>query len=336
MSELVPRGLRPAYDEPVRGGDVRPKLLELLGIEELPQTVEFELSEPTEEEGLQLRSVSYANSLGETVPGVLCVPGGAGPLPGIVCIPGTGGSAEQLTDAGFRLEAGGGGSYRMLVGWARELARRGFATLSISVKGGAGRGAPAGQPEGTPVVEEWHQQTKMLAAYGVHMMGLITEEALKASRVLQGLPEVDGARVGVTGMSLGGAATFYAMAGGPWLAAAVPVCGGVGSVAREIHDGSPEIHAAHWYVPNILRHFDHADMVSGSIAPRPFMIVSPTEDGSMTRAGVDDLVPVVRAAYESAGVPGNFEVHQPQGGHVFEPQYFEWMADWFKYHLMGV
>jgi len=105
MNELVPRGLRPAYPEPVRGDDVRPKLLELLGVDELPQAIKFELGEPKVEEGLQLRSVTYTNALGETVPGVLCTPGGGGPLPGVVCIPGTGGSAEQLTDSAFGLEA---------------------------------------------------------------------------------------------------------------------------------------------------------------------------------------------------------------------------------------
>lgn len=215
----------------------------------------------------------------------------------------------------------------MLVGWARELTRRGFATLSISVKGAAGRGTPTGQPEGTSVGEEWHQQTKMLAAYGVHMMGVIVEESLKASRVLQAMPEVDGERIGVTGMSLGGIATWYAMACGPWLAAAAPICGGVGSVARDIHDSKASIHAAHWYVPNILRHFDHAEIAAGSVSPRPLMIVSPTEDSSMPKAGVDDLIPVARAAYENTGTPQNFEVHQPPGGHVFEPQYFEWMTD---------
>lgn len=323
MSGLVPKGLRPTYPEPVTGDDVRRKLLELLGIEELPETVDFEMSEPTEDEGLQLRSVSYGNSLGETVPGVLCIPGGDGPLPGVVCMPGTGGSAEQLTDADFGPE--GGGSYR-LIGWARELARRGFVTLSISLKGCAGRGATS---------DQWNFQTKLLAPYGVHMMGILVEEALKASRVLQILPEVDGDRIGMTGMSLGGNATWYSTSCAPWIAAAAPVCGGVGSIVSETHEGNNERHGSHWYIPNLLRHFDHPDVVAACIAPRPLMIVGPTEDEDMPRSGVDVLIPVVKAAYESAGRPQNFKVHQPPGRHVFEPRYFEWMADWFKYHLMG-
>ncbi len=323
MSDLVPEGLRPSYPEPVTGDDIRPKLLELLGLEHLPGSVDFELGESTEDEGLQFRSLSYVNSLGETVPGILCVPDGERPLPGVVCMPGTGGSAEQLTDTKFGPE--GEGSYK-LVGWARELSRRGFVTLSISLKGCAGRGA-------TP--DDSNFQTKLLAPYGVHKMGILIEEALKAARVLQSLPEVDGDRLGMTGMSLGGNATWYSMSCAPWLAAAVPVCGGVGSIERETHEGNHERHGPHWYIPNILRHFDQADVVAACIAPRPFMIIGPTEDEDMPRSGVDDLVPIVRAAYEGAAMPQNFRVHQPPGRHVFEPQYFEWMADWFKHHLMG-
>ncbi len=323
MSDLVPEGLQPTYPEPVTGDGIRPKLLELLGIEALPDSVDFELGEPTVDEGLQFRSVSYLSSLGETVPGILCIPTGDGPLPGIVCMPGTGGSAEQLTEAEFRPE--GGGSYR-LMGWARELSRQGFVTLSISLKGCAGRGA---------TTDEWNYQTKLLAPYGVHKMGILVEEALKASRVLQSLPGVDTNRIGMTGMSLGGNATWYSMSCAPWLTAAVPVCGGVGSIERETHEGNHERHGSHWYIPNILRHFDHPDVVAACIAPRPLMIIGPTEDEDMPKSGVDDLIPIVEAAYESAGKPQNFKVHQPPGRHVFEPQYFEWMAGWFKHHLMG-
>ena len=61
-------------------------------------------------------------------------------------------------------------------------------------------------------------------------MGILVEETLLAARILSTTDGVDPARIGVTGMSLGGNATWYSMACAPWIAAGVPVCGGVGSL----------------------------------------------------------------------------------------------------------
>ena len=67
--------------------------------------------------------------------------------------------------------------------------------------------------------------------------------------------------------------------------------------------------------------------------PKPFMIVSPTEDEDMPRSGVDRLIPVVTKAYAAAGVPDRFRAHQPEGNHRFLIEYFEWMVAWFERFL---
>ena len=65
-------------------------------------------------------------------------------------------------------------------------------------------------------------------------------------------------------MSLGGNATWYAMACAPWIAAGAPVCGGVGSLARVIHQADIERHSAYYFVPGLLRHFDHENVINVS------------------------------------------------------------------------
>ena len=58
-------------------------------------------------------------------------------------------------------------------GFGRELARRGYATMSISIKGCHGRPGPPGS---------WEQEAKYLEAYGRPQMGIIALKLLPPPR----------------------------------------------------------------------------------------------------------------------------------------------------------
>ena len=319
----MPGDIRPAYPKSVEPGAVRAKLLELLGIENLPEETDFAIEVVKREEGLLVSRVAFRNSLGETVPAILMTPelSPSQTVPGIVCVPGTSGDAEQIAGPRFNRPQAATGP---LLGWARELARRGFATISIT-------------PKGTEVRRQseadWAREAKLLAPYGRTQMGVLVEETLLAARALAATEGVDAGRVGLTGMSLGGNATWYAMACAPWISAGVPVCGGVGLMERVIHESQEDRHSAYYFIPHMLRHFDHPEVVAACIAPRPFMMIAPTEDEDMPRSGVDALIPGVSSAYEMMGRPEQFKVHQPPGNHVYSVEYFEWMASWFQRFL---
>ena len=316
MQSIIPKGIRPAYPDAIPAAAVRSKLVELLGLEEIPAAIDYTTEGRQEAGDLCTMRVSYENSLGETVPGILMVPReeSARKRPGIVCVPGTGRAAEEIADSRFYLE-------QRLMGWACELARRGFAMLAISPKGCEVRRSS---------LEDWATENKLLAPYGRTQMGVLVEETLKGARLLSATPGVDPNRIGLTGMSLGGNATWYAMACAPWIWAGVPICGGVGSMARAIHHAACDRHSAYYFIPHLLRHFDHAAIVAACMPPRPFMMIAPTRDEDMPREGVDELIPVVSRAYAEAGCPERFEVRQPEGNHAFLVEYFEWMADWFR------
>ena len=317
----IPVDIEPAFPQPIVGEGVRPKLLELLGLDDLPDEIDFTIGPPREEGGLRVSNARFTNSLGETVPAILCVPQDAGEkLAGVVCVPGTSNNAEIVTDPHFREEPDSGSLY----GWGRELARRGFATLSITAKGTVTRRAS---------VEEWATENKLLNPYGRQQMGVLVDETLRAARILTTLEGVDPGRIGLTGWSLGGSATWYGAACAPWIAAAVPVMGGVGSMARAIHEGDVHRASAYFYIPHMLRFFDHAQIVADCIAPRPFMMVAPTMDQDMPLSGVEDLKPIVRQAYEAAGHPERFKVYQPESTHVYLAEYFEWVTAWLKEYL---
>lgn len=332
MPDVIPKDIRPAFPVDVPKDAVRSKLLELLGLDEIPQEVDFTEggtqvldSRHGEADGIRATQLTYLNSLGETVPGVIMTPLHASDqqLPGVVCVPGTGGSAEKIAHQQFYLEEGPPG---MLIGWACELARRGFATLAISPKGSVTR---------RPDIEQWNLEGKLLTPYGRPQMGILVEETLRAARILAANERVDSDRIGITGMSLGGNATWYAMAAAPWIRAGAPICGGLGRMGCLIHEGDIERHSAYFFIPHMLRYFDHPEVVAACIPPRPFMMVAPTQDEDMPRKGVDELIQVVAPVYASAGHPARFKVYQPDGNHRFLPEYFEWMVEWFNRFLTG-
>lgn len=320
MSNPLPRGIRPAFPRDTPAGQVRARFLELLGVDRIPGEVDA-AAETVAEDGVhrELR-LSYANSLGETLTGTALVPldPSGDRVPGVVCMHGTGGTTANVLAGRLAIDPESG----QLLGWGRELAHRGYATISISLKGSVVRRATE---------EAWEEEAKLLEAYGRPHAGIVAEEALLAARALAALPEVDGARIGLTGMSLGGMATWTAMACDPIIRAGAAVCGVLGSLARLIHEGNIWRHSSLVFVPHLLRYFDHGDIVAGCIAPRPFMAVTPLDDVDMPRAAVDDLVRTVAPAYAEA--EDRFLVHRPPGGHIFTVDAFEQVVDWFDRFL---
>ena len=249
----IPEDLTPAYASRVAAEEVRSKLMELLGLESVPTETDFTAEPSTVEDGVRLRRLRFANSMGETVQAVLCAPVEAdGPLPGVVCIPGTGGTAESITRALFDRPDE---PDEPVLGWSRELARRGFVTLAVTVKGTEARW-PSGTAEG------WAIEGKLLAPYGRTQMSIVVEEVLSAARVLASCDGVDADRIGLTGMSLGGNATWYSMACDPSIAAGAPICGSPSSLDVVSKLGDPLRHSAYFYIPHMLRYFDHADIVA--------------------------------------------------------------------------
>ena len=106
MQSIIPKGIRPAYPAAIPASAVRSKLVELLGLEEIPAAIDYTTESRQEEDGLCTTRIRYENSLGETVPGILMVPQGrigVHKRPGIVCVPGTGGTADEIAHPRFYL-----------------------------------------------------------------------------------------------------------------------------------------------------------------------------------------------------------------------------------------
>ena len=65
------KGLRPRYSESIPPGKIREKLLELFGMADIPEQVDYTVGHSRVEGGIRLTDLTYANSHAETVPAIL-------------------------------------------------------------------------------------------------------------------------------------------------------------------------------------------------------------------------------------------------------------------------
>lgn len=69
LARLVPHDIQPAYPRDLPREAVRGELLELLGVQEIPDDLDFTIDRAQETgDGLYVSGVTYPNSLGDTVP----------------------------------------------------------------------------------------------------------------------------------------------------------------------------------------------------------------------------------------------------------------------------
>ncbi len=303
----------------------RKAFAELVKIPLAPPEVSVTVHETRREEGLVIEDVSWESLDGERAPAFVIRPAEAsGRLAAIVCLHGSSGSRESMTTREFGLgqwrRPGSREPHTRMLGWARELARRGYLTLALTQRGLDRRGPPI------------NQQANVLLVEGRTAMGAVLYEIRQGITYVAGRSDVAPGQIGTTGMSFGGITAFYTWIVDDRVAAAAPICGGVGSVETFARSGSIGYHGTYWWVPGMLLAGDQAEFAA-AMAPKPLMLWAPTEDIGMPKAGVDRFVKVVAPAYEQAGRRAALVVHQPPGGHSFTPEAFEAMAAFFDSHL---
>jgi dienelactone hydrolase len=307
------------------GSVARETFADLLRIPVENPAVKVTVHETREEDGLIIEDVSWESLDSEIVPAFVIRPAKAtGRLPAIVSLHGSGGSREAMSTPQFGVgpwqRAGRGEPHNRLLGWARELARRGYVALAITQRGLDRRG---------PAI---NTQSNALLVRGRTGMGAVLYEIRQGLTYLEQRPDVDAARIGMTGLSFGGITAFYTWLLDDRVAATAPICGGVGSIATFIDQGSLGYHGTYWWIPGMLEKGDQADFAA-AMAPRPLMVWAPTEDIGMPKAAVDQFASIVRPAYERAGKPEALVIHQRPGEHTFSMEAFDAMVQFFQKQL---
>ena len=198
----------------------RPLARALLKISPNPPDVAVQIVDRRTEEGLIVEDLQWQSLDGQRASAILVRPDTGSRLPAVVCLHGTGGSRESRTTHTFGpgpwTRPGTTEPHTRMLGWARELARRGFVTLALTQRGLDRRAPP-----------DTNDQAKDLLVRGRTLMGAIVHEIRQAVTYLERRDDVQRDRIAVAGMSFGGITSFYTWAVDGRVAAAASICGGV-------------------------------------------------------------------------------------------------------------
>ncbi|HYH65105.1 MAG TPA: CocE/NonD family hydrolase, partial [Urbifossiella sp.] len=191
-----------------------------------------------------------------------------------------------------------------------------------------------GDHHGTHGAKMWWWQSRGYTPAGVELWN-----AMRALDYLETRPEVDAARIGLTGRSGGGATSWWVAAADERIKAIVPVAGIadlhahlIEAPAARLADGVIAGHCDCMYPVNTYR-WDFAQ-VAALIAPRPLLLGNSDKDDIFPVEGYRRLADKTRKVYDLYGAGEKFQLLETKGTHADTPELHRginaWMARWLK------
>jgi hypothetical protein len=141
---------------------------------------------------------------------------------------------------------------------------------------------------------------------------------------------VDGEKLGVTGLSGGGAMSWFLGAADERVKVVVPVCQS-GSIERMAVDRATDGHCDCAFWVNYYR-WCWPD-IGALIAPRAFLIASGSEDVLWRPAGYRDVAHRIRQQYSTLGAPAQFDLVEDLSPHGYTPKLRQAIFTFFNAHL---
>jgi hypothetical protein len=163
---------------------------------------------------------------------------------------------------------------------------------------------------------------------------------IRAVDLLQSLPQVDGARIGALGHSLGGHNAMFVAVFDERIRCVVSNCGFCsfpryfkGNLAGWSHDGyMPRIRSVYGLKPEKVP-FDFPEVVA-ALAPRPLLASAPLHDDNFDVEGVKECIAAARPVYQLLGAADKLAANYPDCAHDFPPEVrevaYRWLDRWLK------
>lgn len=313
--------------------EIRAKLNELLGeMPPRPPVSAFQIVQSEDKDTYRHEIVRFDNGAGEIVRGHVFLPKNASAqnkAPAILYCHWHGGQYDIGKDELL-------GTNATPVAAGPALAEAGFVVLGIDApcfgeRNGQGPDGP--QQKGSAGEMS---ASKFHLWGGRTLWGMMLRDDLSALDYLSSRAEVDAARIGVTGISMGSTRAWWIMALDERPRAAVCV-GCMTRYEELIRAGMLKAHGIYYYVPGMLRHFD-TEAVIALGAPRPMLFMTGDQDAGSPTDGVRHLGEIVQKVYSLHGAEaaGHFEnAIYPGVGHVYLPEMWEKTLAWMKQHVQA-
>lgn len=155
--------------------------------------------------------------------------------------------------------------------------------------------------------------------------------AIRALDYLETRQEIDAKRVAITGISGGGAITWYAAAMDERFQAAASVCA-TWTVGQHIALDAVQENCDCIYFPNVFQY--DLPAVGALIAPRPFKILGALRDGSFPPGGYREAYERTRPFYELFGTANQLSLFEFDSQHEdvmpFRKEADEWINHWIR------
>jgi dienelactone hydrolase len=306
-----------------RKGEYRRQLLEMLGLDPLPERTDLQakVTGRAEADEFVVENVHFQSRPGLYVTGNLYRPKEvAEPLPAILYLCGHGAVKKDGVSYGNKVH------YQHHGAW---FARNGYVCLTID---SLQLGEIEGIHHGTHRYGMWWWLNRGYTPAGVEAWNCV-----RALDYLETRPEVDKTRFGVTGRSGGGAYSWWIAAIDERIKAAVPVAG-ITDLQNHVVDGCVEGHCDCMYMVNTYR-WDYPQ-VAALVAPRPLLISNTDTDGIFPLDGVVRTFEQVRRIYQlydatEKGTSSKVALNISPGPHKDTQELQVHAFRWFNHYLKG-
>jgi acetyl esterase/lipase len=257
----------------------------------------------------------------EPVPALLLVPDKLrAKAPGLIYIHAHGGTYELGKEELLR-------GRKVLPAYAPVCAEKGIVTLAIDSWCFSGRKHKSDGREGE------HDAFKEMLWRGRVLWGMMMYDEVRALDYLAGRPEVDPARIGAFGLSMGSTKAWWLAALDPRLRLCVDLCC-LTDFEELIKIDNLRGHGMYYYVPRLLKHFQTAD-INELIVPRPHLSLNGRNDRLTPPAGVERVRNHVLPLYRQYGREEDCKIELFDCGHEETPEMRRLVLEWFDRYLVG-
>jgi cephalosporin-C deacetylase-like acetyl esterase len=168
---------------------------------------------------------------------------------------------------------------------------------------------------------------------GQVLWGMMMFDELRALSYLASRPEVDPARLGAFGMSMGATKAWWLAALDPRVRVAMDVCC-LTNYQSLIDAGGLSKHGVYYFVPGLLKHFD-TFQINELIVPRAHLSVNGRRDDLTPPSGVEQVRDELLPLYRTYGKAEDCKIELFDCAHEELPEMRREILAWMDQHLVA-
>jgi dienelactone hydrolase len=165
---------------------------------------------------------------------------------------------------------------------------------------------------------------------GQVMWGMMVFDSIRALDYLVTRDDVDTARVGTLGISMGSSMAWWLAALDERVKVCVDLCC-LTDFAALVETNNLDGHGVYYYVPGLLKHFSTAQ-INALIAPRPHLALAGTQDKLTPPGGLERIDAELKRVYAEAGAPEAWKLLKYDQGHFenadMRREIIAWLTRW--------